>query len=327
MFNLRAKLPTRAKKFEDSFDEKNTEVEEQSNSQAQEESVRVVPRTTYKFGNVVYEEIKLDAEDNFNLLPYAILMVVVGLFVTSNNKININNIINTLTNQQTKEANGEKVKKPTNNNVDFDKMSDEEFFEYMAPFAIESRDKYGIYPSVTLAQAACESGFGRDPEGKNPLPSKYNNFFGVKATSETNEYWDGERVTLHTPNDGQPYNDFRVYKTIEDSFGDHARILGTLDRYKPAIEAYINGKGPQEQARQIANGGYAEAKNYAETLYNNYIKPYNLEKYDNMQLEDSNKSKNSVVINVEDTTKTAFGEILVYDEKSKHYIMAEEPEL
>lgn len=319
MFNLKIKLQERVKKI-DAQQEDASNKEEQE--YVQEEINRVIPRTTHKWGNIAYEEIENDYEIQERLNPFSTvaMLVIIGVLVTSN-KSNIDNLINTISNKKTNES-GKTVKKPNNQKVNFDKMSDEEFFEYIAPFAIESRDKYGIYPSVTMAQAACESGFGRDPRGENPLPSKYNNFFGVKATSETNEYWDGEKVKLYTSNDGQAYNYFKVYRTMEDSFNDHGKIF-EYDRYKEAIKCFKKNKGPKEQARAIANGGYAESQNYAETLYNEYIKKYNLEKYDTMNLEAFMNLKKNIVTTVEDIEKTAFDGTIVYDEKSKRYMLEE----
>ena len=175
---------------------------------------------------------------------------------------------------------GNSINKINQSNARIEQESNEsmseqqEFIEKISKDAIEAGKKYNIYPSVIIAQASCESGFGKNQDN--------NNLFSLKATSETSEYWDGESVPVPvtTGNYGQPNNSFKVYKALEDAIYDYARTIGTLDRFKPAIEAYDNGKGAKAQLRAIANGGYSETPNYAETLYNNYIKPYNLEKYD-----------------------------------------------
>ena len=150
----------------------------------------------------------------------------------------------------------------------------QEFIEKISKYAIEAGKKYHIYPSVIIAQASFESGFGKNQYN--------NNLFSLKAISETSEYWDGESVTVpvSTGNYGQPNNSFKVYKTLEDAIYDYARTIETHDCYKPAIEAYDNGKGAKAQLKAIANGGYSATPNYAEKIYENIIKEYNLEKYD-----------------------------------------------
>ena len=56
-------------------------------------------------------------------------------------------------------------------------MSKEQsFFEKYAPLAMEQQQKYGIPASVTLAQAALESGWG-----ESQLTREDKNFFGIHA--------------------------------------------------------------------------------------------------------------------------------------------------
>ena len=54
-------------------------------------------------------------------------------------------------------------------------QSKEKFIKVVAPIAQRADKPYGLFPSVTIAQACLESNFGQ-----SELSRKYNNLFGVK---------------------------------------------------------------------------------------------------------------------------------------------------
>ena len=56
-------------------------------------------------------------------------------------------------------------------------QSKEKFIKVVAPIAQRAAKPYGLFPSVTIAQACLESNFGQ-----SELSRKYNNLFGVKGT-------------------------------------------------------------------------------------------------------------------------------------------------
>lgn len=56
-------------------------------------------------------------------------------------------------------------------------QSKEKFIKVVAPIAQRADKPYGLFPSVTIAQACLESNFGQ-----SELSRKYNNLFGVKGT-------------------------------------------------------------------------------------------------------------------------------------------------
>ncbi len=131
-----------------------------------------------------------------------------------------------------------------------------------------------LFTSVKLAQAALETGWGRN------TINGANNMFGIKATGNTTPYWNGDKILAGTKEDygnGQiSISDyFRKYKSLEDSIRDHSHLLMSLDRYAPVR----NATTAEEQARQLQACGYATATNYADSLIN-IINQYNLKQYD-----------------------------------------------
>ena len=98
-------------------------------------------------------------------------------------------------------------------------QSKEKFIKVVAPIAQRADKPYGLFPSVTIAQACLESNFGQ-----SELSRKYNNLFGVKGTDPNtsrelttsefvNDHW--ETVTGR----------FRVYDTYEESIEAHRRLF------------------------------------------------------------------------------------------------------
>lgn len=131
----------------------------------------------------------------------------------------------------------------------------------------------GLFPSVMIAQAALESGYGQ-----SELSSKYNNHFGIKADKS----WNGPSVTLNTPEfiNGvykMLKGNFRVYSRPSDSFKDRIKFLKENPRY--AKYGVFTAKTPQQQTQALENAGYATSPQYNETL-DSIIAKYNLQQYD-----------------------------------------------
>lgn len=124
--------------------------------------------------------------------------------------------------------------------------------------AIQGYTQYRVFPSVTIAQAILESGWG-----KSGLAKQCNNLFGIKADSS----WTGEKrlwtTTEYRP-DGSSYETkawFRVYPSKDASVLDHAKFLKDNSRYTQA--GVFNATTANEQIRCIANAGYATDPSYA----------------------------------------------------------------
>lgn len=151
-----------------------------------------------------------------------------------------------------------------------------DFVQKISEGAISNYNKYGILPSITMAQAILESGWGN-----SELAVTHNNLFGIKADSR----WNGAVATITT---SENYNDstvanFRKYDNINESIEDHGKFLYENSRY--ADYGLFNGKDYKSQAQALENAGYSTVKNesgepiYADKLIA-LIEKYNLMQYD-----------------------------------------------
>lgn len=147
----------------------------------------------------------------------------------------------------------------------------------------------GLLPSVAIAQAALETGWG------STIKKAANNMFGIKGTN-----WNGKVISLNTSEvingvrksyagtgktyssysialaDGaNRYTIFRAYDSIRDSVEDHNKLITGSSRYKPVLAETT----PEGQARALQSCGYATATGYADSLIR-IIQQYNLAEYD-----------------------------------------------
>lgn len=153
-------------------------------------------------------------------------------------------------------------------------MKPSEFLaEYAQAFVIACQDS-ALFPSVKLAQAALETGWGKSVVG--------NNMFGIKAAGGTSPYWHGATVTAGTSEyENGAYigtnSRFRKYATVSDSIRDHTWFLEHNSRYANA--GVFTATTPEEQARALQKAGYATDPSYANKLIS-IINSYNLKQYD-----------------------------------------------
>lgn len=136
-------------------------------------------------------------------------------------------------------------------------MTPQEFIDMLVPYAIDNYKRYGVLPSLTVAQAAHESGFG-----SSTLSQNANNLFGVKGTGTagsvtmpTNEEINGKNVKVLA--------DFRQYNNKAESVNDYGKLLSG-DRYKSVIAA------PNYKAAAFAvyGAGYATDSSYPSKIIN-----------------------------------------------------------
>lgn len=133
--------------------------------------------------------------------------------------------------------------------------------------------KYKILPSVTIAQAILESGWG-----KSGLTKNANNLFGIKAGNN----WSGKRYTCNTKEyiNGKYVGmvaQFRAYDSLNESMEDHGLFLAQLGRYRNVV----GERDYKKACMELQKAGYATAPNYAETLIR-LIETYNLKDYDTL---------------------------------------------
>lgn len=148
------------------------------------------------------------------------------------------------------------------------------FIKEIAFGAHTSSREYGLYPSVTIAQAVLESGGGTS--GLSIAP--HYNLFGIKGA------YNGRTVSMRTMEDDgtgnlyQIYANFKSYPSWDESIKDHNELLknGLNGYYTSAWR--INARTPAQSARAL-QGRYATDTNYASKLMS-IINDYNLERYD-----------------------------------------------
>lgn len=120
----------------------------------------------------------------------------------------------------------------------------------------------GIFPEVAISQSALESSWG-----KSLLASKYNNYFGIKASRD----WKGETITLKTD---EVYSGvkstingtFRVYDSFLDSVRDYVKFLKENPRYTSG--GVFKATSPEEQIKRLKDSGYATGLDYTQSVIN-----------------------------------------------------------
>ncbi|MFJ1626548.1 glucosaminidase domain-containing protein [Marinilactibacillus psychrotolerans] len=137
-----------------------------------------------------------------------------------------------------------------------------------------------LYPSVMLAQAILESGWGSSKLSSPP----YHQLFGIKDNN-----FSGETITMPTKEwvkDANRVNggyfitinaSFRVYPSYNEAFSDQARFLKVNTRYKNVFRNEANTYQDATKALQAA--GYATDKDYALKL-NSLIQKWDLTRLD-----------------------------------------------
>lgn len=138
----------------------------------------------------------------------------------------------------------------------------QQFMQALGTPAQAASETTGVPARLILAQAALETGWGR-----NEIPTadggNSHNLFGIKAGSSwqgdttditTHEYINGRRV--------QKVDTFRVYDSFEHAFTDYAGLIGNNPRYA----GVANAPDAQRAALALQQGGYATDPRYAAKL-------------------------------------------------------------
>ena len=147
----------------------------------------------------------------------------------------------------------------------------EDFIDRLAPVAQEIVPQYGLWPSVFLAQAALESGWGR-----SWLATTANNYFGRKCLElpcleiKTPEYRKGQQmIELHS---------FQIYPDLPAAV--HGYCQQFFRRYESGVPVYqeLDASTPETQIRSTAKR-YATDPRYVEKVLA-IIEEYDLTRYD-----------------------------------------------
>ncbi|MGE7763033.1 glycoside hydrolase family 73 protein [Peribacillus sp. NPDC097895] len=150
----------------------------------------------------------------------------------------------------------------TSSNIENNDSVQVTFISSIKEGAIDNYKENGILPSITIAQAILESGWG-----KSELSVKYNNIFGIKSYN-----WDGKSANISTRefHEENIQADFRVYDTISDSLQDHAAFLTKNPRYEK--NGLFSAKTYTEQATALQEAGYSTIENEAgEKIYSKLL--------------------------------------------------------
>jgi len=137
-----------------------------------------------------------------------------------------------------------------------------EFIQRLKPLAESTAAKIGLQPLWLLAQAALESGWGRNIARFASGQSSHN-LFGIKAHG-----WDGASVKAATTEyqNGkviQKTARFRAYPSFAHSFADYLSFLQNNPRYQEALQRADN---PEQFINALQQAGYASDPDYAQKI-------------------------------------------------------------
>ena len=159
-----------------------------------------------------------------------------------------------------------------------------------------------ILPSVTIAQACLESGWGT-----SELATKANNLFGIKAKQD----WKGESYTVRTAeydkNNKKFYINaaFRKYRNWQESLVDHAKFFHTPNWRKENYtqNSVIGGTDYKAVCKGLQSAGYATSQEYGNQLIG-LIEMYKLDKYDSVAKNIESEVQNMVAFKYRQITNS-----------------------
>lgn len=141
--------------------------------------------------------------------------------------------------------------------------SPEEFVRQLLPVAKQVAKRIGLSPVALLAQAALETGWGKNMMQSNN-GSTANNLFGIKAGSR----WQGATTVANSLEyeNGQPVmraSSFRSYGSFAQSMEDYIELIGNNSRYSKAKAV---AHDPDAYFDALQQAGYATDPHYAQKL-------------------------------------------------------------
>lgn len=181
-------------------------------------------------------------------------------------------------------------------------MTEQEIFiDKVKDGAIAGWHEGRILPSVTIAQACLESGWGTSELAKNAC-----NLFGIKAKQD----WKGESYTVRTAeydkNNKKFYIDaaFRKYRNWQTSLVDHAKFFHEGWREGHYTSHGVIGQTDYKKAcRGLQSAGYATSQAYAGQLIG-LIEMYKLYEYDTVAKNIESEVQNMVAFKYRQITNS-----------------------
>jgi lysozyme len=158
-------------------------------------------------------------------------------------------------------------------------METQAFIDLVAGPARQTYLTHHIFPSITIAQAILESGWGNKIPVDSATGRSSYNLFGIKGTGTagsvtvvSKEVENGQTVTRASQ--------FKAYYNYQQSIDDHAEFL-----LKPNYKKVLTAVSPEEAAQALQKAGYATDPLYAEKL-TTLIRNYKLVQYDQFSSEE-----------------------------------------
>jgi peptidoglycan hydrolase FlgJ len=139
----------------------------------------------------------------------------------------------------------------------------QEFIAEMKPFADKAAKQLNVNSDVLLAQAALETGWGKnilhDLNGNNSF-----NIFNIKKGAS----WEGKSLGVdsveYTQNVAEKKRaDFRQYDNYGQGFSDYIALIKSNPRYQKVLES---GMDSGNYAEALQKSGYATDPDYAEKI-------------------------------------------------------------
>ena len=179
--------------------------------------------------------------------------------------------------------------------------TEQEYIDQIYLAAQKACARYSYLPSVLIAQACVENGYGIPDYWDNPQISllvKYWNMVGIKSELLNKSWtdiglsvWNGESLTKQTPEiyGGKKViitDNFRKYNSAEESFVDFLLFLTYASNYgaggKPKYgREVLDIKDPEKLITEVNRRGYTTGTTYPSSVMK-IIKKHNLTKYDSI---------------------------------------------
>lgn len=133
-------------------------------------------------------------------------------------------------------------------------MEKEKIIKQLLPGVLIAFERYGVLPSVTMAQAILETGWFKFLKGNNVFGIKWTKGCGFEAQEfMTNEWIDGIKTPMIAK--------FRKYNSIQESILDYGKFL-TATRYR----GVLNSDNYSQACENLYKYGYATDVKYASKL-------------------------------------------------------------